>query len=85
MQMVTKLILLSLSLFLLVSCGGGGGGGSSSTTSTTTPALITPDGGTVTSKDGKLTLEIPAGALTSENTITIKKLAPEVQFESCRD
>ena len=74
MHTVTKSTVLCLSLLLLVSCSGGGGGGGG-TSSTTTSTLITPAGGTVTSEDGKLTLEIPAGALSSENTITVKKLA----------
>ena len=75
MHTVTNLSVLCLSLFLLVSCGGGGGGDTS--TNTTTSTLISPAGGTAASKDGKLMLEFPAGALTGENTITIKKLAPE--------
>jgi len=75
MQQVTKFTVFCLSLLLLVSCGSGSGSGSGGSTSTNTSTVITPAGGTATSKDGKLTLEIPAGALTSENTITIKKLA----------
>jgi hypothetical protein len=78
-------IFLFLITFLLTACGGGGGGGDSSgggsssggESGTTSETMITPAGGTATSTDGKVTLVFPAGALASENTITIKNLALE--------
>jgi len=39
-------------------------------------ALIGPEGGTVTSADGRLTLTFPPGALTEETTITITRVDP---------
>jgi len=40
-------------------------------------AIIGPEGGTITSSDGRLTLTIPQGALTEDTEITIRKLNPE--------
>jgi len=37
-------------------------------------ALIGPEGGTITSSDGRLTLTIPPGALTEETDISIRRL-----------
>jgi hypothetical protein len=47
-------------------------------------ALIGPEGGEITSKDGRLTLTFPPGALTEETSITIRRLnkdelSPEFQ------
>lgn len=47
--------------------GGGGGGGGSATT-------IGPNGGTVTSSDGKASVNIPAGALSQETAITVDSI-----------
>ena len=64
-----KLAILSLilfSIFSYVSCDGGVNGVSS--------AIIGPEGGSITSLDGRLTLDIPAGALDEDTEITIRKL-----------
>jgi len=47
-------------------------------------ALVGPEGGTVTSADGRLTLTFPPGALTDDTVITIRRLnlgdlPPELQ------
>ena len=57
-------------LFLLVSfisCDGNGNNNVSTRT-------IGPEGGTVTSSDGKLTLEIPPGALSEDTEISIRRV-----------
>lgn len=64
---------------LLAACGGGGGeGDNSSGTSTTTTlpdvgsaGMVGAAGGTVVSDDGKLRLDIPAGALTEETQVEV--------------
>jgi len=48
----------------------GGGGGSSS-------ATIGPEGGTITSRDGKLTLTFPPDALSEDTEVTIREIDPD--------
>lgn len=48
--------------------GGKGGGGVSE--------VIGPEGGTITSRDGRLTLTFPPGALSEDTEITIKEIDP---------
>ena len=56
---------------LLSSCGGGGGGDTSSNNnSNVVSAVIGPAGGSLTTKDGNATITIPAGALSTNTTIT---------------
>lgn len=66
---ISSFIVLFL-LFSFISCDGNG----SNNVSTRT---IGPEGGTITSSDGKLTLEIPAGALDEDTEITIRRINPE--------
>ncbi|MCG3116621.1 MAG: hypothetical protein LLH30_13150 [Candidatus Manganitrophus sp. SA1] len=54
------------------SSGGGGGAGNPAVAS----ASIGPNGGNMTSLDGKVTLTIPAGALGNTQTITIESIDP---------
>ena len=37
-------------------------------------AVIGPSGGTVTSSDGELTIDVPAGAVGSEVTFTVRRV-----------
>ncbi|MEZ6194562.1 MAG: hypothetical protein R3F20_02375 [Planctomycetota bacterium] len=61
------LLALLASLVLLGGCGGDGGGFTGATAS----AVIGAAGGQVSSADGRLVLDIPAGALGNDETITI--------------
>jgi len=55
------------------SCGSGGGGGTSTGNVPTGVALITAArGGQVRSADGLVTLDVPAGALAQDTTITVR-------------
>jgi len=66
-----KLAILSLilfSIFSYVSCDGGVNGVSS--------AIIGPEGGSITSSDGRLILTFPPGALFEETEITIRRVDP---------
>lgn len=70
------LLLLAVSVFALVlaSCDGDGDGGGAESPTPTEGVTATPaeeEGRTVTSDDGRLTLEIPPGALDEEVEITI--------------
>ena len=67
--LISSFVVLFL-LFNFISCDGDG----SNNVSTRT---IGPEGGTVRSSDGKLTLDIPPGALDEDTEITIRKLNPE--------
>lgn len=62
----------------LAGCGGGGGSPGASTATVNAAALVQqsagPAGGSIVSSDGKLTLEIPAGALASAVTIGIEAI-----------
>lgn len=60
-------IFLFLAVLIISSCGG-------NDDSTFSEALIGPEGGTVKSADGSLSLEIPAGALPSVMPITIEQV-----------
>src|SRR3990172_3607279 len=67
-----KLSIITLSIvlvFLFLTCNNQGGGGSST-------ATIGPEGGTITSSDGRLTLTFPPGALSENTEITIRKIDP---------
>ena len=67
-----KLSIITLSIvlvFLFLTCNNQGGGGSST-------ATIGPEGGTITSSDGRLTLTFPPGALSEDTEITIRKIDP---------
>ncbi|MCG3111294.1 MAG: hypothetical protein MCM46_05655 [Candidatus Manganitrophus sp. SB1] len=71
-------LLLVMGIGLKVSgCGGGssvGGGGAGNPAIAS--ASIGPNGGNITSLDGKVTLTIPAGALGNTQTITIESIDP---------
>lgn len=60
-----------LTLMFVAGCGGGGGGSSGG--EVLSSATIGAEGGTVTTSDAKVTLDIPTGALTESTTITINK------------
>ncbi len=62
---------------LLAACNGGGPGAGTTDTDIVSATLIGPEGGTALSADGRLTLEIPAGALSEEVEITIAEQASE--------
>ena len=70
---VPLLLAVAITAVVLSACTGDGGG--DEPTSTLTPV---PDARTVTSDDGKLTLEIPPGAVADEVEITIKAVSIEV-------
>jgi len=69
-KVLTVAGVLLISALVLTTCDGGGPGNEVS-------ASIGPDGGTITSSDGKLTLTFPAGALGEETTIVIRVLDPD--------
>jgi len=62
---IRPFVIFLLLLCIVAGCNGGSGGNTSIT------KTIGPGGGTITSADGRLTLEIPPGALTEETEITI--------------
>src|SRR5258705_12130712 len=70
------------SLLILAACGGGGGGGGGggapasqspfgTATGPAVEATIGPAGGALGSGDGKVTVAIPAGALSANTTISV--------------
>lgn len=71
-------LLLVMGIGLKVSgCGGGSsGGGGGAGNPAVASASIGPNGGNMTSLDGKVTLTIPAGALGNTQTITIESIDP---------
>ena len=84
----TLFLLIALATFaLILSACRGGDGGSAETPIPTEGATLTPvqdEGSTVTSDDGKLTLEIPPGALAEEiaisiTTVPLEELPEELQ------
>jgi len=60
------ILLISISFLNISGCGGDGNGNSVTKT-------IGTEGGTIESKDGKIILEIPAGALTEDTEITVER------------
>ena len=56
---------------LLTACGAGGGNTDSGTTNNNESVSIGPNGGTVTSSDGKVKVVIPSGALSQITGITV--------------
>lgn len=88
MRRTLILSLLSTTLFLLAACGGGAGqpqpqpnpDPSPQPTPVGTPVgipvskVIGMAGGSLASVDGKITLEIPAGALTKDETVSIQEI-----------
>ena len=57
---------------LLTACGAGGGGNTDpGTTNNNESKSIGPNGGTVTSSDGKAKIVIPSGALSQDTGITV--------------
>jgi parallel beta-helix repeat protein len=76
---VGGIILLSFAI-TLSTCGGGGGGGGTPPGPGPLPSgsEIGPAGGTVASSDNKVTLTIPAGALSQPTIITITSLSSSV-------
>lgn len=75
--MGTKIRLLISFLFLAIlnACGGGGSG---LPAEPPTEAMIGPEGGSITSTDGLVTLAIPAGALAAPTSISMQRFYPEV-------
>ncbi len=67
---ILALSILILCIFLFLTCNDGGRGGSSTVT-------IGPEGGEITSTDGRLTLTFPPGALSEDTAITIRNIDPE--------
>lgn len=66
-------VIIVTAIALLIGCGGGGGSGSSGDTSPpVSPAsqVIGASGGTLSTADGALVIQVPAGALTSDVTLT---------------
>ncbi|OGW13930.1 MAG: hypothetical protein A2035_03980, partial [Nitrospirae bacterium GWA2_42_11] len=65
--------LIILIAVLLTACGAGGGGGNadSDTTNNNESNSIGPNGGTVTSSDGKAKIVIPSGSLSQDTGITV--------------
>lgn len=59
--------LFLFTIIVLTACGGGGGG----STGGGAPIGIGPNGGTITSSDGKASATIPAGALSQDTVITV--------------
>ena len=66
-----SIIALVLFVVSMGSCGGGGGGGGSGGGNNISTIIIGANGGSITSTDGKATVQIPAGALISDTTINI--------------
>jgi len=66
-----KRYLLIFGFCLCIACGDSGGYG-------TISVVVGPAGGEVTSGDGVLTLTFPAGALSTETTISVTRLSPFV-------
>ena len=77
---------------VLTACGGGGGGGDGGSAPPPSPVAVTPvgkpfgamvqqmvptTGGTLVSFDGRLTLEVPSGALAAQQTLTIQAINNE--------
>jgi len=79
MRKFSPWILFIISMFILQSCSSTSSEGDSERN--TNPNLVSkeigPSGGEIQSKDGKLTLEFPEGALGSMETITIEEINPE--------
>ena len=63
-------VILLLLLCIAVACDGTSG-------NNTTTRTIGPEGGTITSSDGRLILIIPEGALDEDTEITIRRINPE--------
>ena len=64
---VRPTLIIIIAFFIVGSCNGSGG-------NSTTTRTIGPEGGTITSTDGRLTLIIPAGALDDDTEISIRTL-----------
>lgn len=92
-RMTTRIGVAATLMLLATACGGDDsatGGTTASTTAspstttaappTTAPATTTtavPDGFTITSEDGDITIEVPAGAIAADPGISIRVLQPE--------
>ncbi len=76
MRTLLPAIVLIAFVSVAVSCGGGGDDGK---------VVIGAEGGVVTSEDGKLTLDIPAGALDGEVEITITTVSVDDLPEALRE
>jgi hypothetical protein len=72
-QSALGLAILVLSLFLFLTCNDDGGGGEGGTSRET----IGPEGGEITSADGRLTLTFPPDAFSEDTEITIREINPE--------
>ncbi|HYE53630.1 MAG TPA: hypothetical protein VD996_02265 [Chitinophagaceae bacterium] len=89
-----NILLSSIAAILILSCkkgssdGGNGPGGNSNGTPAVTEKgktigdpvqkMIGPDGGTITSADGKMTLTIPAGALETNTSVSMQPIESTV-------
>ena len=74
MKKLTFTCIAVLIAFVFFACdehGGGGQGGGGGVT-----GVIGPEGGTITSQDGRLTLTFPPGALSEDTKITVKDIEP---------
>lgn len=68
-----KLVTIGLVIAILfaIGCKKGGGSNTPPTPSNTATGIIGANGGVITSTDGKATIQIPAGALTADTTISV--------------
>src|SRR3990170_6313827 len=64
---------------LLTACGSGGGGGNTNpgTTNNNESNSIGPNGGTVTSSNGKAKIVLPSGALGQDTLITVAAVSSQ--------
>lgn len=67
---ILGLCILVFSAFFFLTCNDGGDGG-------TSREIIGPEGGEITSADGRLTITFPPGALSEDTEITIRKINTE--------
>lgn len=72
-----RILTLFIALAFLTACQPSPGGGGEGNGGDEVSKEIGSDGGTISSKDGRLTLSVPAGALGNTETITITELAPD--------
>ena len=78
LKMQKSLIFLPIIIaLLLTACGAGSSGGNteSGTTSNNESKSISPNGGVVTSSDGKAKIIVPSGALNQSSDITVAAIS----------
>jgi hypothetical protein len=80
MLRIHLLTIYTFSILMLASCGGGSGNENGNVPTTggggnTVQASIGSAGGAITSMDGNVTLSVPAGALSSDEMISITPIS----------